>query len=201
MADGSEEKVKINRLQLPIQPTFAVTGHSTQGKTLPKVMVDLSERGFAAYVAASRARTREGLFVTSPVTLQHLNKPLPFNLLTEVRHFEVLQHNTYIRYGLRPGNEVTVPDPEAEHGGIREMRMKLDDASCSTPEAKRKHEDMLESTMLPEEIRPDDSSDNLQLPIPPQKRTKKEIIASSVGEPPRLTLINALSPLPLSVGC
>ncbi|KAG9310716.1 hypothetical protein JVU11DRAFT_9315 [Chiua virens] len=64
-------KVRIERLQLPIQPAFAVTGHSAQGKTLPKIMVDLSEGGFAAYVAASRARTRE-----------------------EVRRFEALQHNT-----------------------------------------------------------------------------------------------------------
>lgn len=51
--DGSKEKNRVTRSQLPIQPAFAVTGHSAQGKTLPKVMVDLSEGGFGAYVAAS----------------------------------------------------------------------------------------------------------------------------------------------------
>ncbi|KAF8426436.1 hypothetical protein L210DRAFT_869176, partial [Boletus edulis BED1] len=93
-ADGSEEKVKVTRTQLPIQPAFAVTGHSAQGKTLPKVLADLSEGGFPAYVAASRARTREGLFPTRPVTLDQLNKPLPSDLRAEVRRFEALEHNT-----------------------------------------------------------------------------------------------------------
>ncbi|KAG1765734.1 hypothetical protein EV702DRAFT_981359, partial [Suillus placidus] len=31
--DGTERKVRITRHQLPIQPAFAVTGHSAQGKT------------------------------------------------------------------------------------------------------------------------------------------------------------------------
>ncbi|KAG1880597.1 hypothetical protein C8R48DRAFT_588358, partial [Suillus tomentosus] len=38
-------KVSVIRSQLPIQPAFAVTGHSAQGKTLPNVIVDLSEGG------------------------------------------------------------------------------------------------------------------------------------------------------------
>jgi len=51
--DGMKEKTCVTRYQLPIQPAFAVTGHSAQGKTLPKILVDLTEGGFAAYVAAS----------------------------------------------------------------------------------------------------------------------------------------------------
>ena len=35
--------VHIARKQLPIQPAFAVTGHSAQGKTLPSVLVNLHE--------------------------------------------------------------------------------------------------------------------------------------------------------------
>ncbi|KAG1849528.1 hypothetical protein F4604DRAFT_1687413 [Suillus subluteus] len=56
---GVEWKIRITRLQLPIQPVYAVTGHSAQGKTLPSVLVNLHEGGFGAYVAASRARSRE----------------------------------------------------------------------------------------------------------------------------------------------
>ncbi|KAG1894375.1 uncharacterized protein F5891DRAFT_961688, partial [Suillus fuscotomentosus] len=60
---GNEHKLRITRHQLPIQPAFAVTGHSAQGKTLPSVLVNLHEGGFSAYVAASWARTCEGLCV------------------------------------------------------------------------------------------------------------------------------------------
>ncbi|KAG2749905.1 hypothetical protein P692DRAFT_201712236, partial [Suillus brevipes Sb2] len=38
---GCEVKLRITRHQLPIQPAFAVTGHSAQGKTLPSVLVNL----------------------------------------------------------------------------------------------------------------------------------------------------------------
>ncbi|KAG1777604.1 hypothetical protein EV702DRAFT_942487, partial [Suillus placidus] len=34
-------KLRVLREQLPIQPAFAVTGHSAQGKTLPNVIVNL----------------------------------------------------------------------------------------------------------------------------------------------------------------
>ncbi|KAG1781407.1 hypothetical protein EV702DRAFT_962761, partial [Suillus placidus] len=32
--NGSQKKVRVSRHQIPIQPAFAVTGHSSQGKTL-----------------------------------------------------------------------------------------------------------------------------------------------------------------------
>ncbi|KAG1811782.1 uncharacterized protein BJ212DRAFT_1277471, partial [Suillus subaureus] len=73
----------ITRHQLPIQPVFAVTGHSAQGKTLPKVLINLHEGGFVAYVAASRAQTCDGLCISHLVTLDQLNKPLPSDLLQE----------------------------------------------------------------------------------------------------------------------
>jgi ATP-dependent exoDNAse (exonuclease V) alpha subunit len=54
-ADGQHERIRLSLYQVPIQPGFAVTGHSSQGKSLPKVLVSLHDGGFAAYVAASRA--------------------------------------------------------------------------------------------------------------------------------------------------
>ncbi|KAG1906523.1 uncharacterized protein F5891DRAFT_941200, partial [Suillus fuscotomentosus] len=61
--NGLDWKLRITRHQLPIQPAFAVTGHSAQGKTLPTVLVNLHEGGFGAYVAASRAQSRTGLCI------------------------------------------------------------------------------------------------------------------------------------------
>ncbi|KAG2758046.1 hypothetical protein P692DRAFT_20710749, partial [Suillus brevipes Sb2] len=84
-AEGKQEKIRVTRYQVPIQPAFAVTGHSAQGKTLPQVLVNLHEGGFAAYVAASRARTRKGLCITQPVTVDLLNKRIPSDLSVEVR--------------------------------------------------------------------------------------------------------------------
>ena len=92
------------RSQLPIQLAFAVTGHSAKGKTLLSVLTDLKEGGFAAYVTASRPRSRQGLFLTEAVTLDDLNnKHLPYSLLQECKRLNALEHNTYIHYGFQDG--------------------------------------------------------------------------------------------------
>ncbi|KAF9779876.1 hypothetical protein BJ322DRAFT_1012819, partial [Thelephora terrestris] len=44
---GSKRNVHVSRSQLNLQPAFAITGHAAQGKTLPQVLIDLSEGGFA----------------------------------------------------------------------------------------------------------------------------------------------------------
>lgn len=115
---GVERKLRITRHQLPIQPAFAVTGHSAQGKTLPRILVNLHDGGFGAYVAASRACTREGLCITQPVSMDQLNKPLPVDLVREVQCFEAIEHNTYIHCGLRAGEFVQIPDAEAERSNV-----------------------------------------------------------------------------------
>ena len=69
-------EVHVTCQQLPIQAAFAVTGHSAQGKTLQKVLINLKEGGFSAYVGGSRATSREGLCITEPISLQDLNKLL-----------------------------------------------------------------------------------------------------------------------------
>ncbi|KIO21676.1 hypothetical protein M407DRAFT_45529, partial [Tulasnella calospora MUT 4182] len=38
---GVKRTISVSRSQIPLQPAFAVTGHFAQGKTLPKVLVDL----------------------------------------------------------------------------------------------------------------------------------------------------------------
>lgn len=112
---GEKLKVNITRTQLPIQPAFAVTGHSAEGKTLPNVLTNLHEGGFGAYVAASRAQSRDGLFITETVNLADLNnKPIPYNLLQESKRLQILEHNTYVRYGFRDEKFQPIFDPESE---------------------------------------------------------------------------------------
>lgn len=67
--------VSIQRHQMPLQLRFSRTAHGAQGKTLTAVGSDLNFGGAMAYVIASRARTRQGLALLQPVTLDALNKP------------------------------------------------------------------------------------------------------------------------------
>lgn len=79
----------------------ASTSHTT-------CLCNLSEGGFGAYVAASRARTRVGLCITEPVTIQQLNKPIPAD----------------IRLGLSSGHLKAIPDAEAEHSDKVAIKVK-----------------------------------------------------------------------------
>lgn len=130
-SDNSCQPVKITRHQLPIQPGFAVTGHSAQGKTLPKTLTNMREGGFAAYVSASRAQKREGLCLIHPVSIEHLNKPLPYDLVREVERLEALEHNTYIHFGFQQGILKEIPDPESEITSIGKVPPKVTFSTAS----------------------------------------------------------------------
>ena len=111
---GGKRNAHVQRVQLNLQPAFAITGHAAQGKTLPQVLVDLSEGGFSAYVSASRARTREGLFITNTISLEDLNKPVNSDLGQECRRLERLEHNTKVQYGFESGKLMLPLDPASE---------------------------------------------------------------------------------------
>lgn len=131
---GKEEIIRVSRNQLPLQPGFAVTGHSAQGKTLPKVLAFLDEGGFSAYVAASRATSRNGLCLVRPVTLGDLNKPLPSDLFFEMNRLHILEHNTSVQHGYSDGPLKPVPDHEAETTTTcSELSLKIEysDLRCS----------------------------------------------------------------------
>ena len=109
------KKVKITWTQLPFQPAFSLTGHSAQGKTLPKIVTGMHKGGFSAYVAASRAQAWKGLRITHAVTLQDLNKPLPHTLITESQQLDAIEHNSLILHSFKPGSLKSIPDPESEY--------------------------------------------------------------------------------------
>ena len=119
--------IRISRSQLPFQPGFAVTGHSAEGKTLPKVVAGLHKGGFGAYVAASRAKCRHHLRITHPVTVHDLNKPLPFQLVQDNDRLEAIQHNTMVKHSFISGAHKSIPDPESE------MKIRDQTFSVKTP--------------------------------------------------------------------
>jgi hypothetical protein len=109
IGEPTQKKVRVTRSQIPIQPAFAVTGHSSQGKTLPCVLVNKNEGGFAAYVAASHAHTCHGLCLTECVSVGQLNKCISNDLFAEIKRFNALEHNTLVSCGFNKGQLVSVP--------------------------------------------------------------------------------------------
>lgn len=92
--DEEEKKLKTKKtgyfIQFPLKLAWALTIHKSQGKTFDSVIIDLSRPIFEKgqlYVALSRARTLEGISLTSPIKKSYVmvdRKIVKF--LTEYRY-------------------------------------------------------------------------------------------------------------------
>lgn len=77
--DKTEKTIKPNVrgtfTQYPIRLAWAITIHKAQGKTLDQVMIDFGAGAFApgqVYVAVSRCRTLQGIYLRAPVRQQDI---------------------------------------------------------------------------------------------------------------------------------
>ena len=77
--------------QFPIKLAYAFTIHKAQGQTYEKVIIDLNSHIFAPgqlYVALSRAKSLQGLFLTKPITYSDIiTDGSIFKFLTRLRGF------------------------------------------------------------------------------------------------------------------
>ncbi|KAI5632228.1 PIF1-like helicase domain-containing protein [Phthorimaea operculella] len=91
--DGLRGSGKIQRKMLPLILTWAVTVHKLQGCTLDRAVVDLGKSLFAkgqAYVALSRLRSLDGLFICSLDPNKLLKYPHDINSLKELERLRNL---------------------------------------------------------------------------------------------------------------
>jgi len=136
--DDSSCKAHIKQTQLLLQPAFAITGHSAQGRTLKKVLINLRDGGNATYVGASCATNCQGLYIIEPVRIEDLNKPLHLDLLFEVCKFKAMFTNTHICHGFASDELLPMPNAESETGIKPHLHARFKDlVSHGT---KRKHE-------------------------------------------------------------
>ncbi|KAF5349845.1 hypothetical protein D9758_014037 [Tetrapyrgos nigripes] len=114
--NGVPRKLKCFRKQLPLQSSATITAHFAQGQTMDPVLASFKDGPAAAYVSASRATHRSGLFLLEEIKLQDLNTPkLSLDLCHEYQRLDALEHNTLVQWNFLTADTVSVPDIEGEH--------------------------------------------------------------------------------------
>ncbi|KAF5331416.1 hypothetical protein D9611_011867 [Ephemerocybe angulata] len=97
--------IRISRSQIPVLPNFAMTDYSSQGKTRPANVVDISEcRSFqGVYTCLSRGTSLEGTLIVRDFSNDLLQGELDGSLRQEYRELQYLTTITDLRYnGILP---------------------------------------------------------------------------------------------------
>ncbi|EED12765.1 conserved hypothetical protein [Talaromyces stipitatus ATCC 10500] len=100
--DFAISNINCSRTQFPITVAYAITVHKSQGITVPKAVLNISERDFAVgltYVALSRAKNLDGIMFEEPFDFEKFKRSKP-NPTMVMRHEDAKrraeEHHDYI---------------------------------------------------------------------------------------------------------
>ncbi|VDB89145.1 unnamed protein product [Peniophora sp. CBMAI 1063] len=185
--------VSVTRSQLPLQPAFAITSHSAEGKTMPKVLVDFKDEtdkwGFAPYVGISRVQRRTDLALMRPVTLSTLNKPLPPGLQTHLNKLSTMAHNTLVSHGFQAGDVETL-EKEPTVAETLEASYKPKVPSAKVLGKRGSDETKPRSGKRPRVDRGANNSNRHRSKLPPRKSKKKVTCALENADPLSATTVS-----------
>jgi hypothetical protein len=91
------KSVSVRRTQFPLTPAYALTAYKAQGKTLNKVIIDLTQPptgklDFAyAYVALSRAKSLNGILILRDFNIKLLSPKIPVNYFLEIDRLKSIE--------------------------------------------------------------------------------------------------------------
>jgi len=94
------KRTEISRLQLPLLPGYAYTDYKSQGRTLPRAIVDLKTANSlqGAYVMLSRVTSLQGLTILRDFKNIKIEKPLSDDLRKELTRLRKLDGLTKLEY-------------------------------------------------------------------------------------------------------
>ncbi|KAF8990436.1 hypothetical protein BDQ17DRAFT_1255829 [Cyathus striatus] len=101
---GTHKRCVVKRSQLPLVPAFAITAHKSQGKTLPKAIVDLQNcRGSESpYVMLSRVKSLSGLLILRPFEFARICSRPSQDLRKEFQRLTILNNKTLMSLAHHP---------------------------------------------------------------------------------------------------
>jgi hypothetical protein len=111
----SSKRCSIKRTQLPIVPAFAITGHKSQGRTLPSTIADIQScRGTeSVYVMLSRVTSIENLRILRPFNIKKIQCRPSEDSRRESKRQNILNLRTIYKYG-SPSERDSVKDNLSE---------------------------------------------------------------------------------------